>query len=250
MQFNQISKVRFINKNKLFLHLKEHFFKLLHGIRGVLDGVSNDGGVIVNFKVVSAFGRFIAKEVNFTEVVSLQVTQTEGLIPALREGIDGDLSTDRILQTVIGEFGFEGLDQVGANVIGLVEGFKGEALFVAAIATDWGNVDHGVAEFNEASTLNGNVKVGNVSKDEVNQFLVFFLTQKPNEALNVNKKGFMTDFWYFISDLFTVFEGGGSVFREAKIKKMCGSVLTELLLLLGEIRSTDVPNDALLFQFL
>ena len=52
---------------------------------------------------------------------------------------------------------------------------------------------------------------------------------------------------YFVSDLFAVLEGGGTIFRESEIKKMGSSVFTKLFLLFNEIRSTDVADDTLLF---
>lgn len=141
--------------------------KLVHGIEGVLDGVPKDSGVIEYFEIISAFSSFIPKEMNFTEIVFFQVTQAEGLVPTLREGIDRNLATDGILQAVIGEFGFKGLDQIETDRVGLVEFFKGQTFFVRTIATDWRNVDHGVAEFDKTSTFNWEIQVGNVTKNEI-----------------------------------------------------------------------------------
>ena len=158
-------------------------FELVHGVGGILDGVPNDGGMIKNFKVVATFSSFIAKEVNFAEIVRLQVTQAEGLVPAAGEGVNGNLAPNRVLQAVIREFRFKGADEIGTDGVGLVEGFESQTFLVGAVATDRGNVDHGVTEFNEAAAFNGNVQIGNVAEREIDKLLVLFFTQEADEAL-------------------------------------------------------------------
>ena len=151
-----------IDIKPLILLKREELLQLVHCVEGVLDGVTNDGGMIENFKVVSTLGSFITEKVNFTEIEGLQVAQTESFVPSLREGVNWDLPSDRVLQAVIGEFRFEGFDEVGTDGVGLVEGFKFQALLVGTIATDRGNVNHGIAEFDETAALDRNIKIGNV----------------------------------------------------------------------------------------
>lgn len=69
-----------------------------------------------------------------------------------------------------------------------VKGFEIQALLIRAITANWADIDHGVAEFNEAATLDWNVQVCNVVQDEVNQLFIFFFAQKANEALIFFKK--------------------------------------------------------------
>lgn len=142
-------------------------FKLFHGIGGVLDGVPNDDGMIKDFKVISAFSRFITEEVNFTEIVRFQVTQAEGLVPALRECINRNLTTDGVLKSVIGKFGFKGFNQFIANIVGFIESFECQTFFISAITTDWRDVNHGITEFNETASFNWNIQIGNVTEDEI-----------------------------------------------------------------------------------
>ncbi len=163
--------------------LKEELFELVHGVGGILDSVTNDGGMVVYFEIITAFSRFIAKEVNFTEIIDLQVAQAEGLVPALREGVDRNLPTNRVLQPEIWEFNLEGLDQISADAVGLIEGFESQTLLVSAIASDGRNVDHGITEFDEAAAFNRNIQISNVTKCEIDQLLVLFFPQEPNEAL-------------------------------------------------------------------
>lgn len=175
----------FINKNsaQIITNSLEELFKLVHGIDWILDGVSNDGGMIENFEIVPALCSFIPEKVNFTEIERFQVAQTESLVPALREGVNRNLTTDRILQPEIREFRFEGLDKIGADRVSFVVSFKFQAFLVGAITSDWGNVDHGITEFDKTSTLDGNIQIGNVTQGEINQSLILFLTQEYNEAL-------------------------------------------------------------------
>lgn len=77
--------------------------------------MADDCGMMKNFEIVSTGCSFISKEVNFAKIVIFQVTQAKGLVPALWEGVNRNLSTDRVFQAVIGKFSFEGLDEAVSN---------------------------------------------------------------------------------------------------------------------------------------
>lgn len=53
--------------------------------------------MIVYFVIVATFRSLVAKKVDFTESVGLQVAQAECLIPALGEDVDGNLPSNRVL---------------------------------------------------------------------------------------------------------------------------------------------------------
>ena len=57
----------------------------------VLDGVADRARVLVDLVVVAALEELVAEEVDLVKVGLRQIPQAEGLVPALREEIEGDL---------------------------------------------------------------------------------------------------------------------------------------------------------------
>ena len=108
-------------------------------------------------------------------------------------------------QAQVTEFLLEHLDKLGADASLLVEGLVLLPLGQAGIPADGTDVDHAVAEFDKGATLDGQVEVGDVVQDEVDELLVFLLAQPLYErragqrlAQSVRRK---------------------PVFREAKVKQ-------------------------------
>ncbi len=77
-------------------------------------------------------------------LLGLDMSQAVGLVPAGGEDIEGDLAADGEGQSEVAELLFEGLDELGADVVLLVVFFVCVALVVAGVAADGGDVDHAV----------------------------------------------------------------------------------------------------------
>lgn len=101
-------------------------------------------------------------------------------------------------------------------------------LFNTCISANRTNIDHSVSEFNEGTTLLGQLQVRKVSEDEVHQLLVFLLADPLNEA-GAGKRLAQT-------------KSHQTILREAEIEKG-GHVRrprSKLLLLLGKVGSADL----------
>lgn len=71
--------------------------------------------------------------------------QTIRLVPTLGEDVEGDLPADGIGQAEIGEFGFQGGDELRPDGVRGVVGFVGVAFGDAGVAADGRDVDHSVS---------------------------------------------------------------------------------------------------------
>lgn len=136
-----------------------------------------------DFIVVPAGRSLVAKKVNFAKGALLQMTKTKGLVPTVGKDVNRNLSADRVFELVVGKGGLEGTHQASANLMLVVIGLKVETFLVRAVAANRTDVDHGIAKLDKAAALHGNVQIGNVVEDEVDELLVARLAEKPNEAL-------------------------------------------------------------------
>lgn len=75
----------------VFLHHCHKDIQLLHRVLGTLDAMSHRQIALVDLVVVAALGRLVPEEVYL--VVSLNVTQTIGLVPTDGKDVEGNLST-------------------------------------------------------------------------------------------------------------------------------------------------------------
>jgi len=132
----------------------------------------------------------------------------------------------------------EALAQVGDHLPPhaelVVVGEKVEALLLAGVTTNGGDVDHAVAEFDKGAALDRDGEVGNVVENVVDEFLVGRLAQPLDEAGRGQRR--------------PVLEGRQSVLGEAEVEHgRHGHVgRPELFLLLGQVRSAHVADGALL----
>lgn len=115
------------------------------------------------------------------------------------------------------------LDKGGPDAVLEVVLLKGEALLEIRVAADGGDVDHAVAELDERAALDGDVEVGDVVQDEVDELLVLLVADPLDEA-RAGKR---------LAQL----PGRQPVLAEAEVEHardgaVCGA---ELLLLLGEV---------------
>lgn len=78
--------------------------------------VSSRPAIRVDLIIISSRHGLVAEEVNGVVLnarnflLCLNVLQAEGLVPACREDVEGDLTADGVCQAVVRELGLEGLD--------------------------------------------------------------------------------------------------------------------------------------------
>lgn len=145
--------------------------KLRIGIIWVLDLVSDSPLVAVDFPVVSTLVSLVAKEVDLVvddtsqALLRLNVSQAVGLVPASRENIERDLTTDGVCETRVGEcfleLGDHGFPDFVLEIVLLVF----VSLFGGGVTADGGDVDHAVAELDEGTALDGDVEISDVVKN-------------------------------------------------------------------------------------
>lgn len=88
-----------IIRKRVFIYLtarclEKELVKDLHGLLRVLDRVTLNIRMAVNFEIVTAFVSLVTEEVNFRETLVLDVTQAVSLIPSSGEDIERNLSTN------------------------------------------------------------------------------------------------------------------------------------------------------------
>lgn len=110
----------------------------------------------------------------------------------------------------------------------LVKPLKLLPLLIARVAPDGGDVDHPVPELDERPPLDGDVEVGDVVQDKLDEVFVVVLADVLDEG--VGGEG--------LAEL----EGGEAVFGEAKVEEGGyghAEGVAELFLLLGEVGAAD-----------
>lgn len=158
--------------------------QLSHGVFGVLDGMSDDLGMMINFIVITAFFSFIAEKVYMLKALIFEMLQTICLIPALWEDINGNLATNGELQTILIEAILQFFHKLFSDLVLLIKSSKSKTLIVSATASDRGNIDHPITEFNECATLYRNIKISQVMQGKLDKFLIAVLAQKLDKALH------------------------------------------------------------------
>eukprot|EP00963_Diacronema_lutheri_P000513 scaffold26_cov397-Pavlova_lutheri.AAC.13 len=121
----------------------------------------------------------------------IQVPQAESLVPSAGKHIEADLSPDGIRQIVISEPFLQHAHHLRSHVGCLIELFKGIPLFLAAIPSDGRYVQHPIPELHEGSSLDGDVQICDVMKDEVDQRLKLAFSQVGSQALGVQQLSFL-----------------------------------------------------------
>mmetsp|Transcript_2251 Transcript_2251/g.14934 ORF Transcript_2251/g.14934 Transcript_2251/m.14934 type:complete len:231 (-) Transcript_2251:979-1671(-) len=139
----------------------------------------------VDFVIVPARIRLVPEEVDF--FVLVQVPQAEGFVPSTWEHIEADLSTDGIRQVVVVELLLEHLHHLGTHVRILVVRFERVSFFLAAVPADGRHVQHPVSKLHERPALGGDVQVGDVVQDEVDQRLKLRFAEVRAQALLVQQ---------------------------------------------------------------
>ena len=133
--------------------------------------------------VVATIIALISPEVDLIVVV-LNELEAEGLVPALREDIERDLASNGESKVEVGKLRLKCSDHGLADEGSLIVILKLISLSLGAVSADRANIDHTITELNESSSLDGDIKVGDVVKDEVNQSLKGGLTDMATETLS------------------------------------------------------------------
>lgn len=132
-------------------------------------------------------------------------------------------------QSQIGKFLPHGNHHILTDVMLEVKLLKIIPLLAGAIAADGGGVEHSTAEFNESSTLDGNVDVRQILHDPIDEFLDILLAEKSGDALDLEH--------------LTILVGDESISILTKVvREGLDNAIAQLLFLLGQIASTDDAN--------
>lgn len=84
-------------------------------------------------------------------------------------------------QAKVGEGGLDVLDELLTNAVLEIVLLVLVALLDAGVTTDGADVDHAIAELDEGAALLGDLKVGNVVQDELDELLVGLLANPLDE---------------------------------------------------------------------
>lgn len=235
--------------------------------------MARDARVRVDLPVVAALEGLVAEEVDGAVRdaagllrLGLEVAQAVRLVPARGEHVEGELAADGI--SVCGECQpgsflslslsislFEGwsgkgkkdvrqiqmsksllqlLNKRGPDAVLEVVLLEGEALLEVRVAADGRDVDHAVAELDEGAALDGDVEVGDVVQDEVDELLVLGVADPLDEARARQRLAQLP--------------GRQPVLAEAEVEHARHGAVggAQLLLLLREVRAAHVPDRHLL----
>lgn len=103
--------------------------------------------------VVAALKSLVAKEVDLLEAVGLNLSQTESLVPALREDVEADLAAYWEDQIVVGELALEHLDELLSDLVYFVVGLKLIAFGLRGASAARRYVYKAVASLDEISSI-------------------------------------------------------------------------------------------------
>lgn len=81
------------------------------------------------------------------------MAQAVGFVPASREDVKGDLSSDAISEVQVGKLLLHGLNHLLANTMLQIELFIVITFRTRTVSTDWRNVEHSASKLEERSTL-------------------------------------------------------------------------------------------------
>jgi hypothetical protein len=90
---------------------------LLNGVCRAGGAVASDTGMVEDLEIVATFKGLVAEEVDFVVVGRSEILQAVCFVPALREHIKGDLTTNRIFEIKVAILLLQSLHHVLANVV-------------------------------------------------------------------------------------------------------------------------------------
>ena len=143
-------------------------------------------------------------------VVLLQELETVGFVPALRDNIEGNLTTNQVYEVVVRELLLENIDHLLTNMVFLVIKAKGITLLLRTIATDRTDVEHSRTELDEGTSLHGDTQLTNITQDKVNELVQLFVrihVCNVLELIDIHEK-------YSFVELLAIMVGGKTVLRK------------------------------------
>lgn len=175
----------------------------------------------------------------------LEVLEAVGLVPTGWEDVEGDLSADGVAVTIISlgtsegerefnlrepivsELVLQSLHESLANLVLLIKPLILISLAHTSIPSNRANIDHSIPVLNKSTSLNRDIQIGNVVKNELDELLISILTNKVDEGVG--------------SEWLAKLVCGKTVLGEAEVEEG-GDVDgggADLLLLLGEVGTAD-----------
>lgn len=139
-------------------------------------------------------------------------------------------------QTKVGESGLDVLDKLLPDAVLEIELLVRVPLVDRGVSANRADIDHAVPELDESSSLNGDVKVGNVVQEELDKLLVRLLADPLDKALRSERCAHTVC--------------GQTVLGEAEVEKRSygNRCCAELFLLLDHIGAADVSNGDLVSE--
>lgn len=176
----------------------------------------------VNLVIVSTLISLVTKEVNVLNVID--ELQGISLIPSYGEDIKGDLTSNGEGKVIVCKLILQDSDKLFPNVSVLVILLEFTALLLGTVTSDWGYVEHALAEFDEGASLDGDVEICYIAKDEVNERLQTVLAQIGGDG------GLGDELFAFVCDK--------PVLRKCVVEHVKNGV-AKLFLLLPEVGTAD-----------
>ena len=128
----------------------------------------------------------------------------------------------------------QGADKGFADASLLVKRLKGEALLGRGVTAHGADVDHAVAELDKGAALDGDLEVGNVVEDKLDELLVVVLAEPLDEGVG--------------GQLLATLVGSEAVLGKGKVEEVGDRDVgcAQLLLLLDKVAAADKANGNLL----
>ena len=130
----------------------------------------------------------------------------------------------------------ERLDKRLANLVLLIEPLIFISLAHTSISTNRADIDHSIPVLNKSTSLNRDIQIGNVVKNELDELLISILANVVNEGVGSERR--------------TELVRSQSVLSEAEVEECCdiNGRGTDLLLLFGEVGTADKTDGDLVSE--
>lgn len=193
--------------------------------------MAGDTLVVVDLVVVAAKLGLVAEKVDSVEALVLDVSEAVSLVPSSGENVKRDLTTNGVSEREVREASFECGDHIGTDVVFFIVFLEIVALLDAGITANRRDVYQTLAKLNKSTANHGEVELTKVSKDELDEFVVFGLSDPLNEALGL--------------DSLAKLVGLEAVLAETVVKHVF-DIVAKLFFLFGQVRAAHEANSAFL----
>lgn len=193
--------------------------------------MAGDTLVVVDLVVVAAKLGLVAEKVDSVEALVLDVSEAVSLVPSSGENVKRDLTTNGVSEREVREASFECGDHIGTDVVFFIVFLEIVALLDAGITANRRDVYQTLAKLNKSTANHGEVELTKVSKDKLDEFVVFGLSDPLNEALGL--------------DSLAKLVGLEAVLAETVVKHVF-DIVAKLFFLFGQVRAAHEANSAFL----